>query len=83
MIVSVNTIQASGFDDFFKNLGARGINISEKGENFLENREWALNITANVSRATASGNPKAILSTSLDLKIFCHTGEGIYLGWLV
>ena len=30
MIVSDNVIQAEGLDDFFKNLGKKGLNISKK-----------------------------------------------------
>ena len=84
MIVSDNTIQAEGLGDFFKNLGKKGLNVSEKmAKNVLKNPGRALEIGANVGTAFASRNPKAALSTLPEVINSYHTGKGLYLGKFV
>ena len=79
VIVSDNTIKAEGLGNFFKNLGKRGLNVSKKiAENDLSNPMRALVITANISTADASRNPKNIKSTLPELITFCNTGKGFY-----
>ena len=44
--MSDNTIQAEGLGDFFKNLGKKGLNVSEKmAKNVLSNPGRALKLT--------------------------------------
>jgi len=60
MIVSDNTIEAEGLGLFFKNLGKKGLNVSEKmAKNVFKNPGPALDITANVASALAIKNPEA------------------------
>ena len=51
--------------------------------NALKNPARILEIGDNVATAAASRNPKAALSTLPELKIFYHTGKGLYLGKFV
>ena len=84
MIVSDNTIQAEGLDDFFKNLSKKGLNVSKKMAKYvLKNPTRALDITANIATAAASRNPKNIMSTLPELITFYNTGKGLYLGKFV
>ena len=55
MIVSDNVVQAESLDDFFKNLGKKGLNVSKKmAKNVLSNPGRALDITAKIATAAAS-----------------------------
>ena len=71
MIVSDNVLQADGLGYFFKNLGKKGLNVSEKmAKNVLSNRGRALDLTANIATAAASRNSKQALSTLPELITF-------------
>ena len=84
MIVSDNTIKAKGLGDFFKNLGKKGLNVSKKmAKNVLSNPGRALDLTAKIATAAASRNFKQALSILPELKTFCNTGKGLYLGKFV
>ena len=84
MVVSDNTIKAEGLDDFFKNLGKKGLNISKKvAKNVLSNPGRALDLTAKIATAAASRNSKQALSTLPELITFYNTGKGLYLGKFV
>ena len=62
MTVSDNTIKAEGLGDFFKNLGKKGLNVSKKmAKNVLSNPGRALDLTAKIATAAASGNSKQAL----------------------
>ena len=81
MIVSDNTIQAEGLGDFFKNLGKVSSKAAKKiARNALKNPSQLLEIGANVAATTASRNPKAALSATLEVINFYHLGKGLYLG---
>ena len=68
MIVSDNTIQAEGLEDFFKNLGKKGLNVSKKmAKNVLSNPGRALDLTAKLATAAVSRNSKQVLSTLPEL----------------
>ena len=68
MIVSDNTIQAEGLGDFFKKLGKVSSRAAKKlATNALKNPARFLEIGANVAAAPASRNPKAALSTLLEV----------------
>ena len=78
MIVSDNTIVAEGLNDFFKNLGKKGLNVSNKMvKNALKNPSRALDITANIATAAASRNRKSVSSTLPEVINFYHTGRGL------
>ena len=80
MIVSDNTIQTERLGDFFKNLGKKGLNVTKKmAKNVLKNPSRALDITANIATAAASGNPKNVMSLLPELITFYNTGKGLYL----
>ena len=84
MIVSDNTIKAEGLGSFFKNLGKISAKAGKKlATNALKNPARFLEIGANVATAAASRNPKAALSTLLEVINFYHTGKGLYLGKFV
>ena len=71
MIVSDNVIQAEGLDDFFENLGKKGLDLSKKmAKNVLSNPGRALDLTAKISTAAASRNSKQALSTLPELITF-------------
>ena len=60
MVVSDKTVQAERLDDFFKNLGKKGLNVSKKmAKNFLKNPGRALEVTSNIATAAATKSPKA------------------------
>ena len=81
MIGFDNTIQAEGLGDFFKNLGKKGLNVSKKmAKNVLSNPGRALDLTAKIATAAASGISKQALSTLPELTTFYNTGKGLYLG---
>ena len=68
MTVSDNTIQAEGLGSFFKNLGKISAKAGNKlASNALKNPTKFFEISANVATAAASRNPKAALSTLLEL----------------
>ena len=48
-----------------------------------KNPSRALDITAIISTAAASKNPKNVLSTLSEVINFYHTGKGLYLGQFV
>ena len=84
MTVSDDTIKAEGLGDFFKNLGKRGLNVSEKmARNVLINPGRALDLTAKIATAAASQNSKQALSMLPDMITFYNTGKGLYLGKFV
>ena len=69
---------------FFKNLGKKGLNVSENmAKNVLSNPGRALDLTAKIATAAASRNYKQALSTLLELITFYNTGKGLYLGIFV
>ena len=75
-----NTIQAEGLGDFFKNLGKVTSKTAKKlATDALKNPARFLEIGANVATTAASRNPKAALSTLLEIINFYHTGKGLYL----
>ena len=83
-IVSDNVIKAEGLGDFFKNLGKKGLNVSEKmAKNVLKTPGRALDITAKFATAAASRNPKNVMKSLLELITFYNTGKGLYLGKFV
>ena len=78
MIVSDNKIEAESLGDFFKNLAKKGVNVPKKMvKNVLNNPGRALEIGANVGSAFASRNPKAALSSLLEVDKFHHTRKGL------
>ena len=80
MTVSDNTIQAEGLGDFFKNLGKKGLDVSKKmAKNVLGNPSRALDVTANIATAAASGNLKNVQKSLPELITFYNTGKGLYL----
>ena len=84
MTDSDNTIKAKGLSSFFKNLGKISVKAGKKlAANIRKNPGRALEIGANVATEAASRNPKAALSTLLEVISFYHTGNGLYLGRLV
>ena len=84
MTVSDNTIKSECLDDFFKNLGKKGLNVSKKmAKNVLSNPGRALDLTAKIATAAASRNSKQALSTLPELITFYSTGKGLYLGKFV
>ena len=71
MIVSDNVIQAEGLDDFFKNVGKKGLNVSKKmARNVLSIPRRALDLTAKMATAAASRNSKQAPSTLPELITF-------------
>ena len=55
MTVSDDTIKAEGLDDFFKNLGKKGLNVPKKmAKNVLSNPGRALDLTAKTARSSFS-----------------------------
>ena len=84
MILSDNTIQAEGLQDFFKNHGKKTLNVSQKmAKSVLKNPSRALDITANTATAAVSRNPKNVMSTLSELITLYNTGRGLYLGKFV
>ena len=68
MTVSDKTKVAEGLGEFFKNLAKKGLNVSKKmAKNVLKNPGRALDITANIATATASGNHKNEMSALPEL----------------
>ena len=84
MTVGDNTIKAEGLDDFFKNTGKKGLNVSKKmAKNVLSNPRRALDVTAKIATAGVSRNSKQALSTLPEMITFYNTGKGLYLGKFV
>ena len=84
MTVSKNTIHAERSSNIFKNLGKSSVKIGKKlAKNVLKNPSRALDITANIATAAASGSPTNVLSTLPEVTNIYHTGKGLYLGKLV
>ena len=80
MTVSDNTIQAEGLGDFCRNLGKKGLKVSNKvAKNVLSNPGRALDLTTKIATAAASRNSKQALSTLPELITFYNTGKGLYL----
>ena len=80
MTVSDNTIQAESLGDFFKKLAKRRLNVTKKtAENVLTIPGPFLNFLATIATAAASKNPKAVLSSLLEVINVYHTGKGLYL----
>ena len=62
MRVSDNTIKAEDLEGFFKNLGKKGLNVSEMmAKNVLSNPGWALEITAKIATLAVLRNSKQVL----------------------
>ena len=76
-IVSDNTIQAEGLQDFFKGLGKAAKNIGKK---IVNNPTRALEIGTNLATAALTKNPKAIAAQAPSVIKFIHHGEGLYVG---
>ena len=73
--VSDYTIQTENLGDFFKNIGKKGFNVSQKmARNVIKNPGGAVDITAKIATAAASRNPKNEMSTLSELKTFYYTG---------
>ena len=84
MTVSDNSMHAKSIRDFFKSLCEKGLNVSKKmAKNVLSNPTRALDNTANIATAAASGNPKIVMKTLPELMTLYHTGKGLYLGKFV
>ena len=84
MTVSDDTKKAEGFDDFFKNLCKKRLNVSKKmAKDVLSNTGRALDLTAKVATPAASQNSKQALSTLPELLTFYNTRKGLYLGRFV
>ena len=84
MTVGGKEIQAKGLGDFFKFLNRKALNASKKpAKNVVENPTWALDVTANITTAAASRNPKNVMWTLPELNNFYHTGKGLYVGKFV
>ena len=84
MTVSDNTKEAEGLSDFIKNLGQSSVRVGKKlAKNVLKNPSRALDITAIIATAAASGSPKNLISTLPEVINFYHTGKGLSLGKFV
>ena len=71
-------------ETFSKNLGEKGLNVPKKmAKNIIKNPGRALDITANIATAAASGNPKIVMSALPELITCYNTGKGLYLGSFV
>ena len=80
MVISDNTIQAEGINNFFENRGRNSAKAGKKlATNVLKNPGRALDNTANIATAAASGNSIKIFSTLPEVINFYHTGKGLYL----
>ena len=80
MTVSDKTIKAEGLAGSFKNVGKLSAKTGIKlATNALKNPTRFLELGANVVTAAASRNPKATLSTLLEVINFYHRGKGLYL----
>ena len=78
-IVSDNTIQAEGLQDFFKGLGKAAKNVGKK---IVNNPTRALEIGTNLATAALTKNPKAIAAQAPSVIKFLHHGNGLYVGKL-
>ena len=76
-IVSDNTIQAEGLQDFFKGLGKAAKNVGKK---IVNNPTRALEIGTNLATAALTKNPKAIAAQAPSVLKFIHHGNGLYVG---
>ena len=76
-IVSDNTIQAEGLQDFFKGLGNAAKTIGKK---IVNNPTRALEIGTNLATAALTKNPKAIATQAPSVIKFIHHGKGLYVG---
>ena len=84
IFVSDNKIQAEGLGDFSNNLGKRSDTACKTlAKNVLKNPGRSMDITAKLSNAPASRNPKAALSTLPELITFFNTGKDLYPGQCV
>ena len=71
MTVSDNTIQVEDLNDFFKNLGEKGLIVTKTmARNVLKNPSRALDIIANIATEAASRKPKNAKSTLSELISF-------------
>ena len=78
MTVSDNTIKAKGLDDFFKNLGKKGLNVLKMiAKNVISNLGRALDLTAKTATAAVSRNSKKALSALPEMITFYNTGKGL------
>ena len=77
LIVSDQTIQAEGLEDFFRGIGKAAKSVGKK---ILNNPGRALELAANIGTAAASKNPRMISATAPDIIKFVHQGKGLYLG---
>ena len=76
MTVSDNTIQAEGLEDFLKNLGEKGLNVSKNtAKHVLKNPSTPLDIRTNIATAAASRNPKNVMKSLPELLTFYNTGN--------
>ena len=84
MTVSDNTLQTEGLGSFSKNLGKISAKAGKKlATNALKNLARFLEIGANVATAAKSRNPKAALSTLIEVINFYHTGKSLCPGKFV
>ena len=80
MVFSDYTIQAEGLSNFFENLGTSSAKAGKKlATNVLKIPGRALDNTANIATAAASGNSINIFSTLSEVINFYYTGKGLYL----
>ena len=75
LILSDQTINGEGLDDFFKHLGKAAKNVGKK---IFNNPDRALEIAAIIGTAAASKNPKLIAATAPDVIKFVHQGKCLY-----
>ena len=81
MIANDNTIAIEGSADFFKSSGENSVKVGKTlAKPVLKNSRQVLNITARVRRAVAFRNPKAALSTSLEVINFYHARKRLQFG---
>ena len=84
MTVKDKIFKAEGSGDFFKNLGKKGLNVSNKmSKNVLSNPTGALGLTAKIASAAASRNSRHALSTLPELITIYNTGKCLYLSKFV
>ena len=80
ILVGDNTRNAQGLADFFKNVGKKGLNVSNKmAKNVSSNPGRALGLTAKLATAAVSKKSKSkqALSTLPELITFYNTREGL------
>ena len=84
MFLNDNTIQAEGVGKFFENLGRSSAKPGKKlSTNVIRNRATVLGNDAKVGSIAMSKIPRAIFSTTPDVKTFYHSGKVLLRAKLV